>query len=186
MPTWEIRIVRRLEQDDPASNSVRTVGSYQVWWGGAPVPSITLVGEQVPLAGTTAEARGPGSNAREAIDKRCIAPGRYQLGTWDGASYQTYDYSSNPTVAGKPWPGIWVRGTQPRDAILIHPGKDEFLSSTGCINLCMHLDTPGEPITYRGSRRRVIALIELMKQCLGPAFPAQSNRAIADAWVVIS
>ena len=187
MPIWEIRVVRKLEQVNPATGKIRTVGSYEVWWDGAPVPQVMIPGgAAVPLAGTTAEARGPGSNSAEAINKRCIAAGRYQLGTWDGEDYQTYGYSATPTVAGKPWPGIWVRGTQPRSAILIHPGKDEFLSSTGCINLCKTLPTPTEPITYSGSRRRVIALIEHMKLCLGPAFPAQSNKPIPDAWLDIS
>lgn len=187
MPTWEIRIVRHLEQTSPEDGEIRTVGSYQVWWEGAPVQEFAIPGGAiVSLAGTTAEARGPGSNGAAAINKRCIATGRYRLGTWDGDDYQTYDYSPNPTVAGKPWPGIWVLGTQPRSAILIHPGKDEFLSSTGCINLCTALTSDSEPISYAGSRRRVIALIEHMKQCLGAAFPTASNTPIPNAWVQIS
>lgn len=187
MPDWEIRIVRDREQTNPADGEIRTVGSYGVWWNGAQVADFAIPGGVVvPLAGTTAEAKGPGSNEAEAIDERCIAPGRYRLGTWDGDDYQTDGYSPDPIVAGMPWPGIWVRGTQARSAILIHPGKDEFLSSTGCINLCTALPDAAETISYPGSRRRVIALIEHMKQCLGDSFPTSSNRRIPNAWVRIS
>lgn len=186
MPEWEMRVVRHSEQTHPVSRDVRTVGTYQVWWDGAQVHQFDLSGVIVALAGTTAEAPGPGSNAADAKDKRRIAPGRYQLATWDGSEYQTFGYSPSSSLAGLPRPGIHLLGTEVRTEILIHPGKNAFRSSIGCINPCTHLPIPTERISYAGSRRRVVALIEHMKACLGTAFPNRSGRPIPHAWIDIS
>ena len=80
-------------------------------------------------------------------------------------------------------PGLEITDTGRRTAILIHPGKDEFRSTVGCINLCTHLDTPAEIISYKGSRRRVIALIEDIKAFLG-GLPGP-DQPIPNAFVVI-
>ena len=76
--------------------------------------------------------------------------------------------------------GIELLQTGARSEILIHPGIG-FLSSIGCINLCTSLPNASEGITYTGSRRRVIAMIENMRAFLGNDFPAVNGRAIPRA-----
>ena len=68
--------------------------------------------------------------------------------------------------------------------ILIHPGRG-FLASIGCINLCTSLPNAAEGITYKSSRRRVIAMLEDMKAFLGAAFPTRNERPVPGAHVVI-
>lgn len=84
----------------------------------------------------------------------------------------------------KPKPGIELKDTDERSEILIHPGKD-FLRSIGCINLCTSLPDANEDIDYLGSRRRVIAVIEDLKDYLGERFPRQNGRRIPDAFAVM-
>jgi hypothetical protein len=155
----------------------RTVGSYQVFHG-----SDAAVGDR--LSGTTAEARGPGSNSAAAKRKRCIAQGRYGLMTTDGPTYMTWNYRSDETIRAV-MPGLELVGTGVRGDILVHPGKNAFLSSVGCINLCTRLPDAAERIDYPGSRGRVIALIEDLKGFLGDRFPDRNGRAIPNAFVVI-
>jgi hypothetical protein len=175
MPLWEIRIQRLREQT--RGIRTRTVGAYQVYRDGAPAI-------EGLLSGTTAEALGPGGNDISAKDKRRIAAGTYTLRTTDGPDYMTYGYRPDKLIRPA-MPGIELAGTGARRDILIHPGKNAFLSSIGCINLCSRLPTPGERIDYVGSRRRVIALIDDMKHFLGNAFPQKNGRAIPNASVVI-
>jgi hypothetical protein len=174
MRTWEIRIVRTGEQKRGART--RTVGTYRVFHDGAPAPGELLSGE-------CAEARGPGSNGAEAKDKRRIAPGRYPLLTSGGPTYVTTRYRSDYRIGAK-MPGIELRETGEREDVLIHPGKNAFLSAIGCINLCTRLPTAAERIDYRGSRDRVIAVIEDMKAFLGTV-PSSGDKAIPNAFAVI-
>jgi hypothetical protein len=81
-------------------------------------------------------------------------------------------------------PGLELRKTGNRTDILIHPGKDEFLSSIGCINLCTSLPDEDEGIDYPGSRQRVIALIEDMKGFLGEV-PKAGDVAILNAFAIV-
>jgi hypothetical protein len=183
---WEILIKRLAEQTHPVSRLIRTVGTYQVYHAGQLANAILVDGTLVALSGTSDEAPGPGDNSIAGKEKKRIAPRRYPLGTWgfSGSDYATYHYGrSNRMVP--PMPGIHVRDTEARTKILIHPGKRAFLSSVGCINLCTALPDARERIDYPGSRRRVIALIENMKQFLGDAFPAQNGRRIPNAFAVI-
>ncbi|MFL6741955.1 MAG: hypothetical protein ACJ8D6_05105 [Sphingomicrobium sp.] len=168
---WELLIQRKSVQNGPVR--ARTVGSYQVFRDGTAVPT---------LSGTTAESGGPSSNVRRGVR---ISPGRYALATQDGSHYKTIGYSPSLSVGVNPKPGIELTGTGSRSEILIHPGKNSFLSSIGCINLCTSLPRASEPIDYPGSRTRVIALIEDMKAYLGASFPARDGRPIPNAHVVI-
>lgn len=180
---WEIRIERRSEQT--RDGEVRTVGTYQVYHDGQPATSFRLSDVDVPLAGTTAEPKGPGQNetpAKKANPSR-IRQGTYPLATQLGGDYRTFGYRPEPDKIVYPLPGIELLSTNKRTEILIHPGKGKFLSSIGCINLCKHLDTPEENIDFSGSRRRVIALIEDMKAFLGP-LPGP-DQPIPNAFVVI-
>ncbi|HST37730.1 MAG TPA: M23 family metallopeptidase [Allosphingosinicella sp.] len=182
MPKWEIRIDRKLEQ---THGKTRTVGSYQVYHDGEKATgTINVDGKDVPLFGTTAEAAGPSQNAKtadEGFPTRIVAK-TYPMQTSGGPTYVTHGYRTDEQIAAQ-MPGLELKGTDRRTDILIHPGKDEFRSTVGCINLCTHLDTPGEIISYKGSRRRVIALIEDMKAYLG-ALPGP-DQAIPNAFVVI-
>lgn len=185
MPKWEIHIRRMRTQT--RDGETRTVGAYQVYHDGQPASSFRLGGVDVPLAGTTAEPKGPGQNekpAKKANPSR-IRQGTYPLATQLGDDYRTFDYRPETDKIVYPLPGIELLGTNKRTEILIHPGKGEFLSSIGCINLCLHLDTPGENIDFKGSRRRVIALIEDMKAYLKERFPTSNGRPIPDAVAVI-
>jgi hypothetical protein len=182
MPKWEIRITRKSVQNN--GSRTRTVGSYQVFHDDVPATSIRIGEFDVPLFGTTAEARGPSSNAPSAKEKQRIAAGRYPLRTTDGPDYMTYRYRDSNEV-GEPMPGIELAETGSRSDILIHPGKNAFLSSVGCVNLCKSLPNAAERIDFPGSRRRVIALIEDMKRLLGANFPDRNGRAIPNAFALI-
>jgi hypothetical protein len=95
----------------------------------------------------------------------------------------TSGYRKDLQVKAK-MPGLELRKTGKRTDILIHPGKNEFLSSIGCINLCTSLPNAKEDIDYSDSRRRVIAVIEDMKQFLGDV-PAGGDEAILNAFAII-
>jgi murein DD-endopeptidase MepM/ murein hydrolase activator NlpD len=184
MPKWEIRIER--ESVQTRDGRTRTVGRYEVLHDGAKATgTIRVDGKDVPLAGATAESPGPSQNAvpaTEAHPSRILAKS-YPLQTSGGPHFVTTGYRLDEVIAAM-MPGIELADTGNRTAILIHPGKDAFLSSIGCINLCTRLPDASENIDYRGSRRRVIALIEDMKQFLGTV-PAAGDKAIANAFVVI-
>ena len=172
MPRWEIRITRNTTQRRASDGKVRTVGTYQVFHDGAPMAG---------LAGMTAESRGPGSNSVKGVR---IAPGTYALAAQDGGKYATIGYNANANPAALRRPAVELTGTGRRSEILIHPGIG-FLASIGCINLCKNLPNADEPISFGGSRQRVIAMIEDMKSFLGASFPNRDGRPIANAFAVI-
>lgn len=167
---WEILVERKSVQHN--GTRARTVGTYQVYHDGVAVPS---------LSGTTAESSGPGSNS---IRRRRIMPGRYPLWTQDGEKYATIGYTASESHTARRRPGIELKGTEPRTEILIHTGHG-FLSAIGCINLCTRLPTASEPISFPGSRRRVIGLIDDLEAYLGARFPARNGLRIPDAHAVI-
>jgi hypothetical protein len=171
---WEILVRRTSTQRRPSDGKVRTIGTYQVFHDGNPVTG---------LSGVTAESRGPGDNSVAQNGKR-IENGRYPLWTQDGTKYDTIGYVQNESTGARPKPGIELKETGARAEILIHPGVNGFLSSIGCINLATSLPNTGEIISYKGSRRRVIALIDDMKLYLGGDFPTRNSRRIPRAWAV--
>lgn len=170
---WEIHIERKTTQR-AATGKVRTVGTYRVYHDGM----------ATGLFGTTAESEGPGDNKVAGNGKR-IEAGRYPLWTQNGTDYDTIGYAPSESRAAKPKPGIELKDTGKRSEILIHPGKDAFLSSVGCINLCTRLPDAREIINYPGSRRRVIAVIDDLKAYLGARFPMRNGKLIPDAFAVI-
>jgi hypothetical protein len=180
---WEIHVQRVKEQKRGSAR--RTVGTYQVFHNGVPAASIAAGGVQVPLSGTTAESKGPGQNLAPATtaNPSRILPGRYPLKTSGGPTYVTTGFRGDQQIRAK-MPGVELRKTGGRTDILIHPGKNEFVSSIGCINLCTSLPDGNEDIDYGGSRRRVIALIEDMKAFLG-SVPAGGDTAILNAFAII-
>jgi len=173
---WEILIERTSNQLHPITKRERTVGTYKVYHDG---------NEMEGLSGTTAEAPGLGDNSSAGINLKRIESGRYPLGTQKGKLYSTLHYSPVDDVNTYRMPGIELRKTEAREEILIHPGKDAFLSSVGCINLCTKLPDASELISFHGSRRRVIALIEDMKAYFKDVFPSEDEEPIDGAWAVI-
>lgn len=180
---WEIHVQRVTEQT--RGTKTRTVGRYKVFHDGKPAAAITVEGVQVPLSGTTAESKGPAQNTTPATGAKpsCILPDRYPLKTSGGPIYVTNGYRKDLVIEAK-MPGLELRKTGNRTDILIHPGKNEFLSSIGCINLCTSLPDAAENIDYTGSRRRVIAVIEDMKQFLGNV-PTGGDVPILNAFAII-
>lgn len=176
---WEMHVVRQREQQRASGRTRhRTVGKYQVFHDG-------VAQTERDLHGTVAESRGPGANQHPAGRGKRIEPGRYPLATQDGGRYATFDFvdSESPFANGRK-PGFELLSTGARTEILVHPGH-EFLSSIGCINPCTSLPNASEMITYASSRRRVISLIEDMKQFVGNDFPNRNGRKIPRAFVVI-
>lgn len=171
---WEIHIQRTHLQKRPSDGKVRTVGRYQVFHDGVPVPG---------LAGTTAESAGPGSNLVAGNGKR-IEPGRYPLFTQAGTKYVTFGYTDNLNQSALPRPGIELKDTGNRREILVHPGIG-FLASVGCINLCRILPDAAEPISFVGSRARVIAVIDDLAAFVGPALPAHNGHRIPGAFALV-
>jgi hypothetical protein len=170
---WEVLIERNATQHRASGKArIRTVGTYQVFHDGVAVPG---------LAGMTAESKGPGSNDLKGVR---IAPGSYPLATQNGGKYATIGYIRNANPAKLRRPGIELTGTGRRSEILIHPGIG-FLASIGCINLCTSLPDAGEPISFAGSRLRVIAMIDDMTAFIGAGFPARDGLAIPGAHAVI-
>lgn len=171
---WEFHIVRKSEQ--ARGERRRTVGTYQVFHDGVPQSA-------VELSGTIAETKGPGDNKKENNGRRVEAR-TYPISTQDGAHYKTFKHADSEDPDVTPKPGIELNKTNKRTEILIHPGVG-FLSSVGCINPCKELPNAQEDISFRGSRRRVIAIIEDMKAFLGSDFPKKNGFPIPRAHVVI-
>ena len=180
---WEIQIRRLHEQRRDSDGKRRTIGTYQVFHNGTAVQEFDDGTAKTPLAGQTAEPLGPGSNAVDGSGVR-IAPARYPLKTQLGNIYRTLGFTANENQTATPRPGIELGATGNRTEVLIHPGKG-FLSSVGCINLAKSLPNENEPISFPGSRQRVIALINDMRRFLGAGFPDQDGNPIPNAWVVI-
>lgn len=169
---WEILIKRHSTQKRASDGKIRTVGQYQVFNNGAPIAGLT---------GTTAESRGPGSNMVKGVR---IAEGSYPLATQDGGKYATIDYNPSANHMALRRPGVELLKTKGRSEILIHPGIG-FLASIGCINLCKILPDASEPISFAGSRARVIAMIDNMRAFLEGDFPAKDGRPIPRAFSII-
>ena len=142
----------------------RTVGQYECFWNGAAIDG---------LKGQIVERGGPGDNSTEIGDNgnRRIREGTYPLAIQDGSHYKTDGYNRiDVTSSGSPKPGILLKDTDERFAILLHPGHD-YVSSVGCLNLASGLTDANSGIDFSDSRARVIAIIDALKAKLGNTFP---------------
>lgn len=169
---WELHVVRSGEQS--RGERKRTIGSYTIYHDGA----------ATTLAGTSVEAKGPGNNQIRGCG-RCIEPGIYPLATHDGEHYKTIGYITSDDCDQTPKPGLELRKTGNRDAVLVHPGHG-FLASIGCINLTGSLADGSADIPFIESRERVISAINDLKFYLGAGFPHYNGQQIAKAMVVIA
>src|SRR5262245_24977083 len=164
---WEILIER--VKEERRGNRVRTRGKYQVFHDGVPAAE---------LAGSCVETQGPGDNSEEDNGKR-VEEGRYPLGTHDGARFATINF---PNMGRRP--AVKLNKTNKRTDILIHPASG-FKSTIGCINLSRPLANTAADMDAADSRRRVIAVIEDLKNFLGNRFPKKDDQPIAGASAVI-
>jgi hypothetical protein len=169
-----LHIQRVREEQRDGFNFARTVGEYQCYWEGEPIDD---------LSGQMAERNGPGDNTSSGVrHHRRIEEGTYPLAVHDGGRYKTFDYANS----GHPFPGLAVRKTNERSAILIHPCHHDhgYVSSIGCINPAVDLDDADSRIDLTDSRSRVIAIIDMMKEKYGDDFPDEEG-TIPDAVLVI-
>ncbi len=172
---WEL-LVKRLGLHQSHGTS-RTYATYQAFRDGQPVEA---------LHGFLCECPGPGDNSTPGNGLR-VEEGRYPLFTQFGTRYRTIGYSQDEdTPAVLPMPGILLKDTGHRTAILIHPGHPPhlFLSSVGCLNLTHRLE-PSDLMNFWESRDRVIAMIEDLKDFDPDAFHGGHSKRIDKAAVVI-
>ncbi|WP_433766613.1 hypothetical protein [Pseudomonas putida] len=171
---WELLVQR--ESVQKSGGKKRTYGRYQVFLDGA---------EVAELSGNMCESPGPGDNKRANNGKR-IEPGRYPIWTQFGR-YRSIGYSQNLSVPGDaPMPAILIAATEKRTGILIHPGHPPtlYLSSTGCFNPTSPL-TADQTMEYFDSRRRVVDLIESLRQFAPDAFKHEVMSRIQGAYLVV-
>lgn len=170
--------VQRLREEKRASKSFsRTIGEYQCYWNGTAIQG---------LSGQLAERGGPGDNTTaigNAKDLR-IKAGIYLLAVHRGSRYRTSGYTTNLSTTATPRPGILLKKTEERTAILIHPGGD-YVWSVGCLNPTSSLVDSKSPIDFVDSRTRVIAIIDAMKELLQGSFPTAAGATIPSAVVLI-
>jgi hypothetical protein len=175
---WELRVTRLGIQTLTSTGQQRTYGIYQVFLAGQAVTA---------LQGNICECPGPGDNTTPGNDKR-IEQGRYPLWTQFGTRYHSIGYSTDLTTpAVLPMPGINLRDTGNRSAILVHPGHspDLYLSSIGCLNPTRALGSQ-DTMDFWESRTRVIALIDSLRQFSPTSFQHDAPAQIPNAWVVIT
>lgn len=165
--------LKRLRQEKRAGMDFhRTVGDYVCFWNGTPINA---------LQGQIVERGGPGDNTTGVGNNRDlrIRAGSYPLAIQDGTNYKTYNYSAGKQI---PKPGLLLKKTGERTAILLHPGED-YLSSIGCLNPATGLVNAASKIDFADSRDQVIAIIDSMKAKLGARFPRSGT--IPDAVILI-
>ena len=81
-------------------------------------------------------------------------------------------------------PRLKLNKTNKRTDILIHPASG-FKSTIGCINLSRTLANAQADIDGTDSRKRVIAVIEDLKNFLAKDFPKNDDKPIPRAFAVI-
>ncbi len=160
----------------------RTVGSYTCYFEGVALPG---------LSGAVYERQGPGdNNATGRANHRRVEAGVYPLSTHAGdrndhgvTLYRTLGYSASGVVGQASRPCVRLLGTRGRSGVLFHPA-DGYLWSVGCFNLSKPLAPLGR-IEWSDSRARVIAVIDAMRNSLGARFPADANKPIPDAVMIV-
>lgn len=174
---WELHVIRTGVQRRASDGKKRTVGTYQIYHNG-----VAMGGD---LVGMVAETKGPGAN-RPVNNGLRIKAGTYRVSTHsgDGQRYVTNGYRPNAVYTSTKKPSLRFLDTDQRTGILIHPGQN-FLSSVGCFNPCTQLPDATEPISWAGSLRRMIAIIEDLRAFSGGAFPNTNNVTVPNAHFVV-
>jgi hypothetical protein len=132
------------------------------------------------------ERGGPGDNTTAVgnLQDLRIAAGTYPLALHIGTKYKTNGYSPSLSHTALPRPGLLLKQTGERTAILIHPGMD-YVWSVGCLNPASGLVNAKSSISFTDSRARVISIIDELKNRIGPGFPSAAGKTIPGAIVVI-
>lgn len=169
---WELHVVRAGEQQ--RDDETRTIGKYQVYRDGIPIPNLT---------GTTAEPGGPGDNAAVDCGLR-VEAGTYALATHDGDTYCSIGYVTGTDRSVLRKPALKLEATGFRTDILVHPGHG-FLASLGCVNPTSDLATGEAEMAFEDSRHRVVELIRNLELFAGATYPARNGCTIPSATIVI-
>jgi hypothetical protein len=176
LEAWELRVERiGLHR---RGELVRTYGRYVVTIDGISQPG---------LEGFMLETAGPGDNSAPDNGRR-IEPGRYPL-TTHFRSFVSTGYSQNTSiVAEPPMPAIRLLDTGRRTGILIHPvyppEEKLYVASIGCLNPTRSL-TSSQSADFWDTRRRVIAIIDSLRQFRPEAFAQTVPTPIAGAMAII-
>ena len=171
---WELHVNRLGLQRH--GRVTRTYSSYQAHRDGVAIAT---------LFGHICECTGPGDNVHKAAKR--IEAGRYPLSTQFGKRYRSMGFSMDThTPAVLPMPGLLLKETGKRTAILIHPGHPPklYLSSIGCLNPTNPLGK-NDNMEFFESRARVIALIDSLHAFSPESFRAGRPMQIPGAFVVI-
>jgi hypothetical protein len=171
---WELHINRLGLQKH--GRITRTYSTYQAHRDGVAIAS---------LFGHICECTGPGDNVHR--NSKRIEAGRYPLSTQFGKKYRSMGFSMDThTPAVLPMPGLLLKETGQRTAILIHPGHPPklYLSSVGCLNPTNPLGK-NDNMEFFESRTRVIDLIDSLHAYSPESFRHSRPLQIPDAFVVI-
>lgn len=175
-----LRVERERQERRTGKGYDRTVGRYQLYVEGQPVPGIS---------GSTYERQGPGNNSTSGVSNHDrIEAGTYRLATHRGSpwgagrtsKYRTIGFTSSNADWAKSRPAIKVMDTNARTGILFHPAND-YLSSVGCIHFSAPLGGGATAnIDWHDSRQRTIDIIDHVKSVLGNRFPDENNERIPE------
>jgi hypothetical protein len=158
----------------------RTVSNYTTYYNGRRIEGVE---------GNIVEPRGPGNNSQQgSADDLRIKAGTYPLqvqGAVTGppnTKYRTFNYR---TDWERPRPAVLATHTGSRDGILFHPAG-QFMWSEGCLNITSNIHDASDDIDQADSMRRVIALIDVLREQLGAErFPERDFAPIKDAYLVV-
>jgi uncharacterized FlgJ-related protein len=170
--------IKRLRAEKRRGKGERTASVYQLFIDGRAVDGI---------GGMFLESRGPGDNSSTGVQLHTrIKEGRYPLLTHAGSrqvagvtKFKTIGFTSSEVVGAPPMPSIRVGNTKSRTGILIHPG-DGYLWSIGCLNPTKSLADANGNMVYADSRKRVIEILDAVRNALGDRFPTGNNEVIRD------
>ncbi|MCV9938252.1 glucosaminidase domain-containing protein [Boseaceae bacterium BT-24-1] len=170
--------IKRLRAEKRRGKGERTTSTYQLFIDGRPVDGVR---------GMFLEPRGPGDNSSAGVQLHTrIKEGRYPLLAHAGSrqvggvtKFKTIGFTTSEAVGAPPMPSIRVGNTKSRTGILIHPG-DGYLWSIGCLNPTKSLADANGNMVYTDSRKRVIEILDALRDALGSRFPTGNNETIRD------
>lgn len=171
--------IKRLRAERRRGKGERTASTYQLFIDGRPVGSV---------AGMFLEPRGPGDNSPTGVQLHTrIKAGTYPLLTHSGSrrvggvtKFKTIGFANSGEAGALPMPSIRVGNTKSRAGILIHPGNG-YLWSIGCLNPTKPLADANGNMGYTDSHKRVIDIVEALRDALGNRFPTRNNEIIRNA-----
>jgi hypothetical protein len=161
----------------PGIDFPRTVGVYQAYMDGVPIPKIR---------GFCVERQGPGDNTASGVaNHRRIEAGSCPLFTHAGSNgrYDTLQYAKPGALPRRPWPCLGVEKADERSGILIHCASG-YLMSIGCISLAADVADESTNLNFADSWQRVTRLIDSIRQSVA-GFPGGNNKRIPTATLLV-